>query len=107
MCIYGEYGICNICPQDKCQFWLKPKIDLKNISNDDLYKNFCDTVRNICKANEISFKELAKAIGLRPSQFSQKLCNKNMKFNLLQISRISKELDESIEDLIYGNVKLD
>ena len=51
------------------------------------------------KECEINREDLCRKLKLDRSQFANKINNSRSKFNLYQVLRIAKELDESVEDL--------
>lgn len=74
--------------------------------NEKMYITFCDSVKKIMKSVGISHLELSRKLNISPSSFSNKIHNAGGKFNLFQIISLSKELDESVEDLATGNIDI-
>jgi predicted transcriptional regulator len=68
------------------------------------YESFCSNVKKIMRENKISQKQMADCLGLSISNFTSKLNCTYAKFNLEEAILISKQLAESIDDLISGDL---
>lgn len=71
-------------------------------------RKFCESVKKILKAINLTQKEFAAEIGMDLIRFNQKLNNNcYASFSLSEMLIISRELGESIEDMATGNIDID
>jgi len=73
---------------------------MKNKATEKFYEKITDNIRHYLYVNNITQRDFAKKLGIKEQKFSQKLNNKDYKFNLFELVQISKEINYTLDKLV-------